>query len=145
MFYFEVTAAETSSMRQRATTTELGPFVVEAIDEGAARTLIGINYETPEGNPFGEQVAVPIWDDPSASDAKRLSFAASVVRPRQALVAGRDEAPDYLKQPELVRDGQVVARMIWWPCAGPDIYPFGDALLFSEQDVDGFARQPATV
>lgn len=46
MFYFEVTASETSSVRQRATTTELGPFVVEAIDQGAARMLIGINYET---------------------------------------------------------------------------------------------------
>ena len=145
MFYFEVTASETSSVRQRATTTELGPFVVEAIDEGAARLLIGINYETSGDCEFGEQIAVPIWDDASASDAKRLSFAAGMLRPRQALAAGRDEAPDYLEQPELVRNGQVVARMIWWPCAGPDIYPFGDASLFDEQDVDGFAREPATV
>ncbi len=142
MFYFEVMVAETSSMRQRATTTALGPFVVEAMDEGAARMLIGINYETIGGYEFGEQIAVPIWDDPSASDARRMTFAPGV---RQALAAGRDQALDDLKQPELVWDGQVVARMIWWPCAGPDIYPFGDALLFDVRDVDGFARQPATV
>ena len=46
MFYFEVTAADTSSVRQQATTTALGPFVVEAANEDAARMLVGINYAT---------------------------------------------------------------------------------------------------
>lgn len=145
MFYFEVIAAYSSSMVQRATTTALGPFVVEAVHESAARMLVGINYATDGPSLPCEAVSAAVWDDPSACDVTRLPFPPGSLRPRQALVAGRDRAGDDLAQPELVSEGRMVARMIWWPCAGPDIYPFGDALLFSEQDVDGFARESATV
>lgn len=144
MFYFELLVAETASSRQLEMTTERGPFVVEAVDECAARMLVGLNYETVAPRMLDEVVSIPIWDDPSASHATRLSVAPGTLRPRQALVAGHDHAVDELCRPELVWDGRVVARMIWWPCTGHDIYPFGDALLFDASDMEvpvGFSER----
>ena len=145
MFYFELIVADTATQRQLEATTEHGPFVVEAEDEQAARMLVGLNYETVAPKASADVISIPIWDDPSASHATRLAVASGSLRPRQALVAGHDHAADELRRPELVWDGRVVARMIWWPCAGHDIYPFGDALLFDALDLEEPVRRPQAV
>lgn len=145
MFYFELTVADTATSRQLETTTERGPFVVEAVDERAARMLVGLNYETVAPQASVDVVSIPIWDDPSASHATRLSIEAGSLRPRQAFFAGQDHAVDELRRPELVWDDRVVARMIWWPCAGHDIYPFGDALMFDQSDMEEPVRQSEPV
>ena len=142
MFYFELIVADTATKRQLETTTEHGPFVVEAEDEQAARMLVGLNYETVAPRASDEVVSIPIWDDPSASHATKLPVEPGSLRPRQALIGGQDRAADELRRPELVWDDRVVARMIWWPCTGHDVYPFGDALLLGAADPEEPARRP---
>jgi hypothetical protein len=129
MQYFELIAAEAVTPEQCQTTAALGPFVVEAVDEQAARMLIAINYATSSGGERGGHIPVSIWDDASASEARRLSLEPGALRPRQALADGRDTAPEHIDELELREGGRVVARMIWWPCGAGDIYPFGDAML----------------
>ncbi|MEL6746841.1 MAG: hypothetical protein AAFO79_03380 [Pseudomonadota bacterium] len=107
------------------TTTCAGPFLVDAIDEVAARMLVGLNFSIAVARARRSN-AIPslIWGDAAQSVCHEVFPPASDAWHQRLFIAGVDFARFYIDEPELVRPvGGLVARLRWWPCEPTDVCP----------------------
>jgi hypothetical protein len=122
LFHMGVRAeADTSCLRA---TTWAGDLLIEAKDEKWARLLASLNFSiATERDPIKHRVIPNLWGDHTASFCAECDCDERHKLAPSYIVAGADISEQMIDEPELVMDGEVVARMHWWPCSASDKCP----------------------